>query len=288
MNEADEEKAKRLAQLSEKLALARLEHEVKSLETRVIDILKSPKSGELAIFCVFDASSLIDSLDIIKNWIMAKSIKTIIPFSSTALMFVLIYLLMHTLALEELDRLKKGTDIVNVNARSVIRFLERFSNKMHEDWVVRTQKPSETVDWPTCVSLFSLNSEVENILLKYNMNQGSSGSIESRHKETITAHKTPRNLRSLISFMVYLKKNYMAGFISYQLITDNPITAAWAKLFSIQTSTMSQLKADIALNEQKCFNLKKKYTPTSKKQFKSGYTKSPFISPRKGKETSLI
>ncbi|EMR10986.1 hypothetical protein PNEG_00589 [Pneumocystis murina B123] len=264
MEENSEERAKRLAQLSEKLAVARLEHEVKSLETEVLNILKSSLSKKAFILCVFDASALIDSLKIIKSWIGTKSVKIVIPFS----------------ALEELDRLKKGTDIINVNARSVIRFLERFSNNTPDEWTIRMQKPSETVDWLECVPLFSLNSESEGILLKHIMKQKGSCLIESKYTQTITAHKTPRGLRSLICFMVYLQKNVGAEFSSCQLITHNPITIAWAKLFSIKTFTVAQLTSDIALNMKEHIDSKKKYN-SLKKRFKSNSAKLSLLYPEK-------
>lgn len=171
------------------------------------------------------------------------------------------------LALEELDRLKKGTDIVNVNARSVIRFLEQFSDNTPDGWAIRMQKPSETVDWLECLPLFSLNPESEAILLKHITSQKDSCSIESKYTETITVNKTPWALRSLICFMVYLQKNLGTEFSSCQLITHDPITIAWAKLFSIKTFTVAQLISDITLNKKDYVDSKKKHD--SLKRFKS-------------------
>ncbi|KTW27420.1 hypothetical protein T552_02398 [Pneumocystis carinii B80] len=271
-----ENKAKQLAQLSEKLAVARLEHEVKSLETEVLNILKSSLSKKAFVLSVFDASALIDSLKIIKSWIGIKSVKIVIPFFGRTLFCAYAFLLMLLLALEELDRLKKGTDVVNVNARSVIRFLERFSNNTPDEWTIRMQKPSETVDWRECVPLFSLNPESLDILLKYNTNQKGQFLIESKYTETITANKTPRSLRSLICFMVYLQKNIGTEFSSCQLITHDPITIAWAKLFSIQTFTVAELTSNIALNNKEHDNSKKKYNPL-KKRFKSTSANPSFL-----------
>lgn len=87
MEENSEERAKRLAQLSEKLAVVRLEHEVKLLETEVLNILNSSLYKKAFVLCVFDASALIDSLKIIKGWIGIgiKSVKIVVPFSGKVL-----------------------------------------------------------------------------------------------------------------------------------------------------------------------------------------------------------
>ncbi|KAI5803792.1 hypothetical protein EDC01DRAFT_716145 [Geopyxis carbonaria] len=121
------------------MALARLQHHVDQLQTKVNhDRLLKPPVRRI-FHCVCDETALTASIPELKRMVTDKSITMLVPLS----------------ALDGLDKLKKGTEDTNIHARESIRFFDRVQQTAaggrRAITGVRIQDPTEKfASWAEC------------------------------------------------------------------------------------------------------------------------------------------
>ncbi|KAI9808824.1 MAG: hypothetical protein M1827_007199 [Pycnora praestabilis] len=117
------------APLAQRLALARLRHNVHELQAQV-EQARSLRPPTRKVFqCVVDDTAFIDGIPEIQYWVSSGSISIIVPLST----------------LDQLDKLKNGTEDTNKNAREAIRFLDRAQSGIDKlpSGSVKLQGPTE-------------------------------------------------------------------------------------------------------------------------------------------------
>ncbi|RPB21601.1 hypothetical protein L211DRAFT_851318 [Terfezia boudieri ATCC MYA-4762] len=101
-----------MSQLSTKLAMARLRHEVGELESQVAQDRKLIPPSRKVFHCVVDDTALTSAIAEFKRWIQDGAVVVTVPLCT----------------LDGLDQCKKGTDIININSREAIRYFDRIQN----------------------------------------------------------------------------------------------------------------------------------------------------------------
>lgn len=119
-----------MSQLSTKLAMARLRHEVVQLESQVAQDRKLIPPSRKVFHCVVDDTALTSAIAEFKRWIQDGAVVVTVPLCT----------------LDGLDQCKKGTDIININSREAIRYFDRIQNGSLSVRGLSFQSPTEKFD----------------------------------------------------------------------------------------------------------------------------------------------
>ncbi|KAI5808530.1 hypothetical protein DFH27DRAFT_229444 [Peziza echinospora] len=117
-------------ELSTRLAMARLRHQVDELQSQVENDRKLAPPTRKVYHCVADDSAFTVGIAEIKRWVVDGAVEITVPLAT----------------LDGLDMAKKGTDPLNVNARETIRYFDRIQSGSLAVRGINFQTPTEAFE----------------------------------------------------------------------------------------------------------------------------------------------
>lgn len=217
--------------LAEKLASMYLTHQVKELQARVEEGMSLQPPAKPVFECVVDETAIASSIGDIKKWVGKGSVKMIVPIS----------------VIHSLDKLKKGTDVYNANARAAIRWIERFTSgpKLLPNVVLQTVQ-EQFGTWEEC-ELFARKfcgwrPDLNTITDITNLSLDDTAKPKGRRgtNESNAERKKLLEMRSIVNCVLFQLKKSRAvpsnGGEIY-LVTANEELKTWATPYGVRCLT---------------------------------------------------
>ena len=170
-----------------------------------------------------DAGVLLSMLDGVKRWSTEGGVNILVPLTGSCFVITAF----NMTVLDELDKLKRGTEPINAKARSTIRFLDgKTKTRSRPTRTLDADTPSGSFRVQTSEELFKTWEECEDL------------ANDSGTEEVVERRDIPRHLRGMVNCVLFQRSRG----IEYAIATDDVDLIAFAQRWGI--TTMSAREVD--------------------------------------------